>query len=85
MRFQSGLWASSFFGFVAKFAQEVVKESWPLSAGGFGGQGVAQGGPAKARVSLLKPQLSLPAHGQEVDADARGLRRGKRFASSPSA
>jgi hypothetical protein len=52
-------------GFVANFAQEVVKEQWPLSAGGLGGQGVEQFGRSKALVSLLNHQLSFPDHVHE--------------------
>src|SRR5262245_8967491 len=52
-------------GFVATFAQEVVKEQLPLSAGGLGGQGVEQFGRSKALVSLLNHQLSFPDHVHE--------------------
>jgi hypothetical protein len=51
-------------GFVANFAQEVVKEQLPLSAGGLGGQGVEQFGRSEALVSLLHHQLSFPDHVQ---------------------
>jgi hypothetical protein len=67
--------------FVANFAQEVMKEQLPLSAGGLGGQGVEQFGRSKALVSLLNHQLSFPDHVHEFDADERGLRRVKRFES----
>jgi hypothetical protein len=70
-------------GFVAHFASEVVKEQFPLSVGGLGGQGVEQGGRRAALVSLLHPQRSFPDHGHEFATDERGLRRGKPLASSP--
>ena len=47
-------------GFVANFAQEVVKEQLPLSAGGLGGQGVEQFGRSEALVSFLDYQLPFP-------------------------
>ena len=49
-------------GFVANFAQEVVKGQLPLSAGGLGGQGVEQFGRSTALVSFLNHQLSFPNH-----------------------
>src|SRR5262249_56589002 len=75
------LYLRSSHGFVAHVAQEVVKEQWTLSVGGFGGQGVAQFGCSAALVSLLTHQLSFPDHGHAFDTDERGLRRVKRFAS----
>ena len=66
-------------GFVANFAQEVMKGQWPPSVGGLGGQRVELFGRSAALVALLDYQLSFLDHVHEFDADERGLRRVKRF------
>src|SRR5262245_4707643 len=66
-------------GFVANFAQEVMKGQWPLSVGGLGGQRIELFGRSAALVSLLDHQLSFLDHVHQFDANESGLRRVKRF------
>ena len=66
-------------GFVANFAQEVVKGQLALSGWGLRSQGVEQFGRSETLVSLLDHPLSFLDQVYEFDADDRGLRRVKRF------
>ena len=66
-------------GFVANFAQEVMKGQLPLSVGGLGGQGVELFGRSEALVSGLDHQLSFLDHVHEFDPDERVLGCVKRF------
>ena len=66
-------------GFVANFAQEVVKGQGACLWKGLGSQGVEQCGRSAALVPLFHHQLSFLDHVHEFDADERGLRRVKRF------
>ena len=69
---------SQFNGFVANFAQEVLKGQLPLSRRGLSGQGVELFG---HREALLDPvfQLLFSQHVPQFDANESGLRRIKRF------
>jgi hypothetical protein len=66
-------------GFVANFAQEVMKGELPCLWRGLGGQGVEQFSRREALIPLLDYQLPFLDHVHEFDADERGLRRVKRF------
>jgi hypothetical protein len=66
-------------GFVANFAQEVVKGQLPLSEERLSGQGVEQFSRSEVLVSLFDHHLPFLDHVHEFDADERGLRRVKRF------
>jgi hypothetical protein len=54
-------------GFVANFAQEIVKGQLPLSVGRLRGQGVEQFGGSAALVSSLHPHLSFLEHVHEIN------------------
>ena len=66
-------------GFVAIFAQEVVKGQLPLSVEGLSGQGVEQFGRSEAFFSSLHYHLSFLDHVHEFDPDQRVLGCIKRF------
>src|SRR5438477_1630845 len=66
-------------GFVANFAQEVLKGQLPLSRRGLCGQGVELFGRSAALVSGLDDHLFFLDHVYQFDANERGLRRVKRF------
>jgi hypothetical protein len=69
------------WGFVANFAQEVLKGQLPFSRRGLCGQGVELFGRSEALVSSLDDHLFFLDHVHEFDTDERGLRRVKRFES----
>src|SRR5262245_46816742 len=66
-------------GFVANFAQEVVKGQLPLFVEGLRGQGVEQFGRSEAFFSSLHSHLSFLDHMHEFDPDQSALRCIKRF------
>ena len=66
-------------GFVANFAQEVMKGQLPLSVRGLSGQGVELFGRSEALVSGLDHHLSFLDHVHEFDPNERVLRGLKRF------
>jgi hypothetical protein len=66
-------------GFVANFAQQVMKGSGPGLWRGLGGQCVELFGRSEALVSLPDHQLPFLDHVHEFNADESGLRRVKRF------
>src|SRR5215470_6432662 len=66
-------------GYVANFAQEVVKGQLPRSVEGLNGQGVEQFGRSEAFFSSLHYHLSFPDHVHEFDPDQSALSCLKRF------
>jgi len=56
-------------GFVANFAQEVMKEQLPLSGWGLSGQGRELFGHGEALFSGLNHHLSFLAHVHEFEPD----------------
>ncbi len=74
-----GIWAPK--GYVANFAQEVVKGQLPLSVEGLRGQGVEQFSRSEALGSLLNHQLPFLDHVHELNTSECPLGRVKRFES----
>ena len=60
-------------GFVANFAQEVMKGQLPWSVGGLRGQGIELFGRSEAFVSLLHHHLPFLNHVHEFDPNYRVL------------
>ena len=65
----TGDFGGRYGGFVANFAQEVLKGQLPLSAGGLRGEGIELFGRSEAFVSLLDHQLPFLDHVHEFNAD----------------
>ena len=68
-------------GFVANFAQEVIKGQWPLSVEGLRSQGIELFGRSEALCSGLNYNLSFLDHVHEFDADQGVLGCLERFES----
>jgi len=67
------------YGFVANFAQEVMKGQWPWSVEGLRGQGVKQFGRSAALFSGLHPHLSFLDHVHELNPNEGVLGCPERF------
>jgi hypothetical protein len=75
----------SLTGFVANFAQEVVKGQLPCLWKGLGGQGVEQFGRSAALVALFDHHLPFLDHVHQLDPDQRVLSGLKRLEPEPGA